>query len=350
MPSQEKISDLRPGMQIRDAVYLLVEKQVRTAKNGSLFLSARLRDASGEIDARFWDLPQGVAEPLEVGQGVLVTGEVSSFRDRPQLRLDVILPHAVEARDFVPAPSRPLEEMRASLEGYVRSVADPWLRRLLEKVFLDAEFLPRFLEAPAAKEYHHACLGGLVEHTLGVTHLAEVVTQAYPLLPRDLILTVALLHDVGKVEAYEWEGGFRRSDEGRLLEHIYLGSRRVERAIEALEGFPAELRWRVMHALLAHHGEQTAGSPVRPQTLEAVVLHLLDMLDARVRGFQDHVERRAAPGASWTEWSGMFGTALYRGEEGQEAAEPAPPDSRPSAKPRGLWDDFEEVGEGELPL
>lgn len=346
MPNQEMIRDLQPGKRVQDAVYLLAEKQVRTAKNGSLFLSARLRDASGEIEARFWDLPAGIAETLEAGEGVRVSGEVTSFQGRPQLRLDAIAPQPIQARDFFPASTQPLAALQAQLEQAIGSVQDHWLHTLLEKVLLDPEFLPRFVEAPAAREYHHAWLGGLLEHTLGVAALAERVTPLYPGLSRDLVLTLALLHDVGKVEAYEWEQAFRRSDDGRLLDHIYLGTRRVEGAIAGIPGFPAELRQRILHALLAHHGQMDAGSPVRPQTLEAVALHLLDMFDSRIRGFLDHTQRHAAPGSSWTEYSKMFGVELYLGHSGAPAPSPEPP--RQISLPWGNNEE-EEAGE-DLPF
>lgn len=341
MPTQEKVSDLKPGKQVRDAVYLLTEKQVRTAKNGSTFLSARLRDASGEIEARFWDLPAGVGEALEAGQGARVSGEVTAFQGRPQLRLDAIAPAAIHARDFFPSSAQPLLAMQSQMEEYIRGVADPWLRPLLEKVLLDPEFLARFIEAPAARQYHHAWLGGLIEHTLGVAALAAAVVPLYPGLSRDLIVTLALLHDVGKVEAYEWEAAFRRSDEGRLLDHIYLGARRVERAIEGLSGFPPELRARVLHAILAHHGDMASGSPVLPQTLEAVALHLLDMLDADVRGFLDHLERHGTPGEAWTEYSKMFSIQLYRGSGAAAPDTPGPP--RQASLPWGEEEEEEDT-------
>jgi 3'-5' exoribonuclease len=156
---------------------------------------------------------------------------------------------------------------------------------------------------------------------------------------------LALLHDVGKVEAYEWGAAFRRSDQGRLLDHVYMGTRRVEQAIEELPGFPSELRARVLHAILSHHGKLEAGSPIVPQTLEAIVLNLLDMLDAYIRGFLDHVERHAAPGEVWTEYSRMFNAALYRGSAG--APPPVPPSTpRQQALP---WSD-EGENEGDLPF
>ncbi len=341
MPVQDKVRDLHAGQQVKDAVFLLAEKQVRMARNGRPYLSARLRDTTGEMEARYWDVPPGLADRLQAGQGVRVTGDVTEYQGRLQIKLDAILPQPIDVRQFVPAADQPREEMQEQLRQRIASVEDSWLRRLLEQVLLSPSFLDQFSEAPAAREFHHAYLGGLMQHTLGVADLADAAAALYPVVPRDLLLAVALLHDVGKVEGYEWRSELRRSDEGRLLEHIYLGTRRVEQAIDALPGFPQELRRRVLHALLAHHGEEAYGSPIRPQTLEAVVLHQIDMLDARIRGFLDHVERNAGE-TVWTEWSTMFGAQLYRG---QPEAAPGTVGEQPQ-----LWDDLAEEGLGNLPF
>lgn len=321
MSPTKPIKDLQLDERVVDAVYLLEEKDVRTTRNGSPYLSAVLSDSSGRIPGRFWSLPANLANTLVVGQGVRVSGTVTDYKGQLQIKIEAIQPHLIDTREFLPAASRSQAEMEAELAQYIRSVADPWLRQLLERVFLqDPAFLARFAEAPAAKEYHHACLGGLIEHTLDVAGLVAVVVPRYPRLSRDLLLALALLHDVGKVETYDWQAGLRRSDEGELLEHLYLGTRRVERAIEAIPGFPPELRRRVLHGLLAHHGQESYGSPVRPKTLEAVALHQLDMLDSRIRGFLDHLEQQGESEGAWTGWSKMFEARLYRGEDWPEDA------------------------------
>ncbi len=313
MISSKMIRELGCGDRLVGAVYLLEEKEIRTTSQGSPYLSARLRDQTGSIQGRLWNLPSGIAGSLQEGQGVKITGEVTTYREQLQLRIDAIQPCPVDTSAFLSTSSRSAEEMERELRERIAGVVDSHLRGLLERVFLDdPDFLRRFISAPAAKFYHHACLGGLIEHSLGVAMLADKIASLYPELSRDLLLTVALLHDVGKVESYEWQAKLEASDDGELLEHIYLGTRRVEQAIDSLGDFPEELRRLVLHALLSHHGEQAKGSPVPPKALEAVVLHLLDMIDSHVRGFLDHIARQACSATAWTDKSPMFGSRLYR--------------------------------------
>lgn len=342
MEQSTRIQDLQAGDRLVDAAYLLEEKQVRTTRSGSPYLSARLVDQSGRIEARYWNLPAGAVEALVEGEGVRVSGEVTRYQGQLQIRIDSITYRPLDVRQFLPTASRPRTEMESELNRRIGGVADPWLRRLLEQLLVrDTSLRARFLEAPAAIRYHHACLGGLLEHSLGVAALAEEVSSRYPALARDLLLTLALLHDLGKAEAYQWDRALGQTDPGRLLDHLYLGARRVERAIEEIPDFPEELRWRILHALLAHHGELEAGSPVRPQTLEAVVLHLLDKLDAHIRGFQDHLRQQADPAAPWTEFSTMFQARLYRGQSQTwmaDVAGEAPGDESKPAE-EAEWDD-----------
>jgi len=312
MPNKS-ICELQDRDRIENAVYLLDQKQVRTTRDGKPYLDARLRDQSGMIQARLWDLPLGLDRRLEEGGGVQVSGEVVTYQGRLQIKVAAIEPCAINPQDFLPASSLSTATAQSQLQAYIGSVTDSWLRRLLEQIFGDPAFLSRFLEAPAAKEYHHACVGGLAEHTLAVAGLVETIVPRYPDLSRDLLLTGALLHDIGKVETYTWSTALGYSDEGELLGHIHLGVQRVEHAVAALPGFPVELHQFVAHAILSHHGEEENGSPVRPKTLEAVALHYLDTLDAHLRGFCDHLGRQQDQKSVWSERSTMFGSRLYQG-------------------------------------
>ncbi len=309
------IRDMQPGDRVAGAVYLLEEMDMRIASNGQPYLRARLRDEAGQvITALMWDVPPDLVEQLQIGRGVEVEAEVTTWKERLQLKLKRIVPRAVEAAQFLPSSPRPIEEMEQEFRERVGRVGDPHLRALLEAVFFqEAGFWERFRRAPAARQYHHACLGGLLEHSLAVATLAETLCRHYPEVPYDLLLALALLHDIGKVDAYTWEDGLRHSDQGRLLDHTYLGAHRVERAIESLPGFPQELAQRILHAILAHHGEPEKGALLLPKTIEAVALHHIDTLDAHLRGFQEHLEQQADPQSPWTDHSGMFRTPLYRG-------------------------------------
>jgi 3'-5' exoribonuclease len=205
--------------------------------------------------------------------------------------------------------------MVSELQRLISSIKDEYLRQLLKEVLGDPAFQERFFKAAAAKTYHHACVGGLLEHSLDVARQMVFVSKRYPELDRDLAATVALLHDVGKVDSYVLQGSFDLTDQGKLLGHIYIGAALVGRAIECIDGFPQELRMRVLHAILSHHGELAKGSPVTPRTPEAIALHHADTLDASVRGWVDHVDREPPNGEPWTSWSNMYDRELYVGHD-----------------------------------
>jgi 3'-5' exoribonuclease len=203
------------------------------------------------------------------------------------------------------------------LQRLISSIKNPHLKALLKEILGTPEAQVEFFQAPAAKLYHHACVGGLLEHSLDIARQVHVVARRYPELDRDLVVTVALLHDIGKIESYERKGGmFDFTDVGRLLGHIYVGSARADRAISRIEGFPEELRLRVIHAILAHHGEMAKGSPVMPRTPEAIALHYADNLDGSLRGWVDHADRQPSKEAVWTSRSGMHDVELYLGRDG----------------------------------
>jgi 3'-5' exoribonuclease len=301
-------------MQLQKAPFLLATVDQATDRNGDAYLKMTLRDRSGDIEARYWRVPADVAERLSAGEGVSVTGQVTEFRGTSQVNVSAIVPHRLEnVADYLPVARRPQQEMIAELQRLISSIRNEHLRALLKQVLGDAEFQERFFRAAAAKTFHHACVGGLLEHSLDVARQVVFVSKRYPEVDRDLVATGALLHDVGKVDSYELTGAFDLTDSGRLLGHVYLSAALVDRAIDELGGFPQELRLRLLHAILSHHGQLDKGSPVTPRTPEALLLHHADYLDAIVRGWVDHVDRESPNGASWTSWSTMHDGELYVG-------------------------------------
>jgi 3'-5' exoribonuclease len=217
---------------------------------------------------------------------------------------------------YLPTARRTQQELVDELQRLISSIRNSWLKQLLKQVLGEASAQEAFILAPAAKRYHHACVGGLLEHSLDVARQLVTVARRYPeQLDRDLAATVALLHDIGKVDSYEQQGAFDFTDAGKLLGHIYIGAARVDAAIAQIEGFPEDLRLRVVHAILAHHGDHARGSPVLPQTPEAIALHHADNLDGNLRGWVDHVEREARVDSVWTSRSRMHDTALYVGSD-----------------------------------
>ncbi len=308
------VAELRPNAQLDKVPFLLASLDQATDRNGSSYLKLTLRDKSGDIEGRYWRVPDGVAERIKTGFGVLVSGQVTEYKGLIQIGVTDIQPGELDdPQDFLPMARRPHEEMIEELQKLINSIKNPHLKALLKEVLGEGEFQQQFFNAAAAKTYHHACVGGLLEHSLDVTRLVLTEARRYPEIDRDLAATVALLHDIGKVESYAFGGDFGMTDSGKLLGHIYIGAARVERAIDRIEGFPAELKLRVLHAILAHHGDLDKGSPVTPRTPEAIALHYADNLDGSVRGWVDYVKSQGGA-APWTLRSPMHDGELFVGE------------------------------------
>jgi len=309
------VAELTRNTRISKQPFLLQSRNVREVRDGVKMLLVTLADRTGTIDGVWFDVPDRVIDALANARGVAVTGYVSEYRGRPQITIESIAPVDLPSlEELLPAAGRPLDEMEAELDALLADIADPWLSRLLSAFFDDPEMRRAFVAAPAAKKLHHACRSGLLEHTLAVVRLVLTAADLYRTLNRDLAITVALLHDVGKVRAYD-PVTFDLTDEGRLFDHLPIGTMMVSEAIRKIDGFPEELRLRILHAILAHHGDRDKGSPVRPKTLEAIVLHYADNLDGDAQGAIDHYERDVEGVGAFTSWSTMHEGELYRGEQ-----------------------------------
>jgi 3'-5' exoribonuclease len=307
------VSQLRLNMALTKQLFLLRDKSLSTTRTGSAMLRVTLADRTGTLAGVYFDVPTHIAESLVVGQGVEVTGRIGEFKDQMQVAIERIAPARLpNLADFLPVARRPLPEMEAELKALREDIQHPDLARLLATILDDPAIYKGFTQAPAAKFNHHACVGGLLEHTLSVVRLVRTACALYPELDAELVTTVALLHDLGKVRAYD-ATSFDLTEEGSLWSHLYSGASQVEQAISTLPDFDPELRLRVVHAILAHHGRLENGSPVVPMTLEAIVLHYADNLDGDARGVIDHLERGESDGTAFTDFSSMHETRLYRG-------------------------------------
>ncbi len=304
-------SDLRPGMQVSE-IYLVVSKDLRTTKSGKPYLKLRIGDRSGSVDCMVWEDAEQLGASFEAGDLVRVSARTSEYAGAVQLEAsDIRLApeHDIDRRAFLPVTYRDIDELKGFLLFHVESVYDPDLRGLLQAFFGDPDFFERFATAPAAKSFHHAYLGGLLEHTVSVADLADHVSQQYARINRDLLITAALLHDVGKVEELTYERSIDYSDAGRFLGHVILGVNLVMTKAAASPGFPPQKLQLLLHALISHHGELEWGSPKRPKTIEALIIHHLDNLDAKVKGFLEIVE--GSRDADWTDLRNLFRRPLH---------------------------------------
>lgn len=305
------IGDLKAGMELQAEPFLLHDVVRRQSKDGRPFLLATLRDRTGQISGVYWDVPLTVDVWARPGLAVLVTGRIGLFKDAIQVNIsEMARAGAVDLAAFLPASRRPREVMLAELRDHIGALAEPW-QTLSGYLLLEGDIAARFANAPAARSMHHAYIGGLLEHTLSMATIARFLAGHYPHVDADLLLCGTLLHDMGKAYEYALEDGFARSDDGLLVGHIVRGIVLIESAAAKLDFPAAELR-QLVHLIASHHGTHEWGSPVIPKSLEAVLLHQIDLLDSRIGGFMDHVGNDSS-GASWTaRRSEMFGTELRR--------------------------------------
>jgi len=307
------IGQLRLNESVRKQAFLRREKVVSMTRAGDTILRVTLADRTGSLPGVMFDPPGYVTDSLVVGKGVEVSGRVSEFRGQLQITLERITPtELTDLAAYLPTARRPQEEMEEELLQVWESVQNPHLRALLDTILGDEATYRAYVQAPAAKTFHHACVGGLLEHTLSVVRLVQTACGLYEELDRDLAVTVALLHDLGKIRAYD-PVSFDLTPEGSLWTHLYMGASMVEKAIDSLPGFDPELRLRVVHAVLAHHGRLEHGSPTVPMTIEAMVLHYADNLDGDTRGAVERLSQGDEDSTIFTEFSPMHDTRLYRG-------------------------------------
>lgn len=316
------VSDIRERDWV-DSIFLVREKTTAMAKNGKPYLTLKLMDRSGEVEARVWDQVDDIASRFERDDFVQVKGKASVYLNKMQLivqELSRIEEDRIDMADFLPTSSFSRDQLLARLRERVAGLEDPHLKALMESFLADGTFLERYLTAPAAKSMHHVYLGGLLEHSLAITDLVDDVCGRYPELNRDLILVGALLHDVGKTTELNFSRSFDYTDEGKLIGHIVIGVEMVEEKIRLLEDFPRELAIHLKHLLLSHHGQYEYGSPKRPKTLEAVVLSYLDDLDSKINGIRLHMEREAQNESAWTSYHRLYDRYFYKGETLRPAA------------------------------
>ena len=279
------IDTFREGMHIAD-VYLCKNKQIALTKNGKEYGNLVMQDKTGTIDAKIWDLGSPGVGEFETMDYVDVEADVTLFQSSFQLNVRRIRRaqegEYVEA-DYLPVSKKDIKKMYEELLGYIRSVKNPYLQKLLSGYFVEnAAFAKAFQFHSAAKTVHHGFVGGLLEHTLSVTKLCDYYAGYYPMINRDLLLTAAIFHDVGKTRELSRFPENDYTDDGQLLGHIIIGTEMVGESIRSIPGFPEKLATELKHCILAHHGELEYGSPKKPALLEALALNFADNTDAKM--------------------------------------------------------------------
>lgn len=311
------LKDYREGQKLT-GTYLCKSKQILKTKAGKTYYSLILQDKTGTADAKIWELNNGIAS-FEAMDYIYCEGLVTSFQGNIQMNISRLRKSEegeYDPADYIPATKKDVGEMFDQILSYISSVKNPYLSQLLKKFFLeDKAFVEKFKKHSAAKSVHHGFMGGLLEHTLSVTNMCEYFAGAYPNIKRDLLITAALFHDMGKIDEI---AGFPRNDytdEGQLLGHIYIGTQKLSAAIAEISGFPKKLENELLHCILAHHGKLEFGSPKVPALLEAMALHLADNADAKLQTLTEIFEQ-AEDNMDWLGFNRMFESNLRQTSEG----------------------------------
>ena len=318
--SRRFINQLGEGESI-DQIFLATEKQLRTNRNGNLYLQLRLADRTGALTAMMWNASDQISGSFENGNYVRVQGTTQFYNGALQMianRVSRADPAQIEEADFETLASTDVDELSTRLSDMLRGVKNFHLRNLAECFLMDETFMAKFTRAPAGVKNHHAYHGGLLEHVVSLMELVAVVAPRYPQIDPDLLLLGAFLHDSAKTDELTYDRELGYSDEGQLIGHVVMAvSTLDDKARQAAklsgEEFPAELLLRLKHMIVSHHGEYEFGSPKLPMTLEAIALHYLDNLDAKIHSVSQLLHDDANADSAWTPYQPALGRKLFKG-------------------------------------
>lgn len=306
------IKDLKDGDRIYD-IYLCKHKQSAVTKNGKPYESVILQDKTGTIDAKVWEPNNPGIGDYDTLDYIEVYGDVTSFQGALQVsikRIRVCREGEYIPADYLPVSSKNIDTMYQELLGLIKSIDNTYLKQLLESFFVkDEAFIKAFRNSSAAKTVHHGFVGGLLEHTLSVTKLCDYYCTAYPILKRDLLLTAAMCHDIGKIKEISPFPENDYTDDGQLLGHIVMGSQMIGERAAAIDGFPHSLLAQVQHCILAHHGKYEFGSPKIPAIIEALALNYADDTDAKLETFKEILDNNAE-NQGWLGFNRLFESNL----------------------------------------
>lgn len=316
MAAEKKIfaNQVQEGQSVDD-LFMVKEMSRAETRSGKPYLIMSLMDRSGELPGRLWENADALIGLCEPGNLLQITAQAQAYRGNLQLKIDSVRQVDKDEVDFtlfLQASKKNIEDMAREIHALTTSIRNPFFKKLLLQFFDDIVFFKKFQRAPAAKSMHHAYLGGLLEHTLAVSQLAEMLAKFYPTLDTDLLLTGALLHDIGKTEEFSFDAyPFDYTDKGRLMGHLVLGAEMVQEKIKTLPEFPEDLSIRLQHLILSHHGRYEFGSPCLPMVSEAFVLNFLDDLDAKLNFVGRLEEQTPEPGYQWTDFQRTLERFLF---------------------------------------
>ncbi|MFN3157895.1 MAG: 3'-5' exoribonuclease YhaM family protein [Rubinisphaera brasiliensis] len=322
--SRRFINEINDGELIEE-IFVLADKQLRANRNGDTYLLADLRDKTGSLHGLLWNISEDSVAHINAGDYVKVKGKVQLYNGNLQIiltRIDAVNETQIDLNDFQAGSSQDVEKMFSRLTELLRSISDPQLRRLME-AFLDDETLMMHLKnVPAGVKAHHAYLGGLLEHVVNLMEAGDRICGLYPSVSRDLLLVGIFLHDLGKVRELTYDGTFAYTDEGQLIGHLIIGvellNEKLNQLLSTGESVDEEKILRIKHLIASHHGTYEFGSPKLPMTPEAILLHHLDNIDAKVNEFTSMIESDPNRQSHWTPFNPRMDRKLFKGLVSQE--------------------------------
>ena len=316
MLNQSELSTLVKGDSV-DHFFLVKKCELRLTKAGKEFLSLELGDKSSAAVANLWDDAPGfksIKNSLAVGEVVKITGSMDEYQGNPQIKIDTInlskQSDDVTPKDFLPKSLRDLNVMKKEFISRIDKITNPHLKTLIKNIFSDERF-EKYTSVPAGKMWHHGYISGLIEHTLEIIRICDLMCDIHPQINRDLLVCGAMLHDFGKIEELSFEPVFEYTDKGKLLGHIVIAAMIVNDEINKLPDFPENLKNNLLHLILSHQGKLEYASPVVPKTLEAITLYQADELSAKVNAYKNVIANEIKPGSNWTKFISLAGTDIY---------------------------------------
>ena len=320
MITQKELADLKIGEKI-DHYFIISKFEEKLTKTNKPYLNLELRDKSANLPAKVWNNFDDIKDSLQEGDLAKVSGKLEEFSGMPQIKVDSIrqlLPNEkISHSDFLPKSKRPLVEMQNEFDERISQIENPHLNKLV-KTILNKEKLDSYFKVPAGKAWHHSYIHGLLEHTLEILKICDLMCNIHPDLDRDLLFCGAILHDFGKTEELTFEKTFDYTDKGKLLGHIVIAAMEIEKAASNISDFPEDKKNHLIHLVLSHQGKLEYATPVEPKTLEAIVLYHADELSAKTNAYKLAIENDKKTGASWTKYLPLAGTSLFIPQENKE--------------------------------
>ena len=314
MLSQSELNTLLKNNKI-DHFLLIRRLELRSTRSGKDFLSTELGDKTISLNANVWEGFTSIASKAKVGDVVKVEGTIEEYQNTLQIRVNsmrlAITDDEVSPKDFLPRSKLELKIMKDEFKKRIDSISDKFIKKLLKQIF-NGERFEQFCNAPAGKSWHHAYISGLIEHTLEIIKICELMCEFHPELNKDLLIAGAMLHDIGKIEELSYDSAFEYTDKGKLLGHIVIAANLVLDEIKKIPDFPQQLENNLVHLILSHQGKLEHASPVVPKTAEAIALYQADELSAKVNAYKNVIDTEGKAGSNWTRFIQLANTDLFK--------------------------------------